>query len=122
MIRRPPRSTLFPYTPLFRSWYAVCILGGAILAAWFGARRVERHGYDPEHAWNLLAFGLITAIAVARAWYVFFEWPRFQGQSLLYIINPATGGIAIHGGILGAVAATWVYTRINRLRFLEWAD
>src|SRR3712207_8898716 len=78
MIRRPPRSTLFPYTPLFRSWYAVCILGGAILAAWFGARRVERHGYNPEHAWNLLAVGLITAIAFARAWYVFFEWPRSE--------------------------------------------
>src|SRR2546430_16854430 len=23
MIRRPPRSTLFPYTPLFRSWVGV---------------------------------------------------------------------------------------------------
>src|SRR3712207_8583214 len=23
MIRRPPRSTLFPYTTLFRSWYPV---------------------------------------------------------------------------------------------------
>src|SRR3712207_6710239 len=23
MIRRPPRSTLFPYTTLFRSWYTV---------------------------------------------------------------------------------------------------
>lgn len=103
-------------------WYAVCILGGALLAAWFGARRAERRGYNPEHAWNLLAFGLITAIAFARAWYVFFEWPRFRGQPLLYIINPATGGIAIHGGILGAALATLVYTRLNRLSFLEWAD
>src|SRR2546429_7176016 len=25
MIRRPPRSTLFPYTTLFRSWGAACI-------------------------------------------------------------------------------------------------
>src|SRR5258708_16665506 len=24
MIRRPPRSTLFPYTTLFRSWAATC--------------------------------------------------------------------------------------------------
>src|SRR2546430_8385573 len=24
MIRRPPRSTLFPYTTLFRSWTACC--------------------------------------------------------------------------------------------------
>src|SRR3712207_7427015 len=31
MIRRPPRSTLFPYTTLFRSWragfYNMCFLG-----------------------------------------------------------------------------------------------
>lgn len=103
-------------------WYAVCILGGALLAAWFGARRAERRGHNPEHAWNILAVGLIVAIAFARAWYVIFEWPRFQGQSLLYIINPATGGIAIHGGILGALLATWGYTRLNGLNFLEWAD
>src|SRR5256885_11575044 len=28
MIRRPPRSTLFPYTPLFRSYYVVLVLLG----------------------------------------------------------------------------------------------
>src|SRR2546430_12089322 len=27
MIRRPPRSTLFPYTTLFRSFLDVCLLG-----------------------------------------------------------------------------------------------
>src|SRR3712207_8639615 len=37
MIRRPPRSTLFPYTTLFRSRYVPAYvaaqLGGAVLAA-----------------------------------------------------------------------------------------
>jgi phosphatidylglycerol:prolipoprotein diacylglycerol transferase len=103
-------------------WYAVCILGGALIATWFGARRAARRGYDPEHAWNLLAIGLITSIACARAWYVFFEWPSFRGKPLLYIINPATGGIAIHGAILGAIIGAWIYTRYNRLNFLEWLD
>src|SRR3712207_8021816 len=38
MIRRPPRSTLFPYTTLFRSYYGVMIsgflggIGGAVYA------------------------------------------------------------------------------------------
>src|SRR3712207_8674365 len=34
MIRRPPRSTLFPYTTLFRSGYlldAPCLMGGEVL-------------------------------------------------------------------------------------------
>ena len=103
-------------------WYAICILGGALLAAWFGARRAARRGHDPEHVWNILAVGLVSAIAFARAWYVFFEWPNFRDKPLLYIINPATGGIAIHGAILGGLLAIWVYTRIYHLDFLEWAD
>src|SRR5256886_17234833 len=42
MIRRPPRSTLFPYTTLFRSWPAVAeeaiIARDALLAEHVGAR------------------------------------------------------------------------------------
>ena len=113
-------------------WYAVCILGGAILAAWFGARRVAARGYDPEHAWNLLAFGLIVSIACARAWYVWFEWERFEQQRENYastwrwllfdVMNPATGGIAIQGAIVGALLGTLIYARMNRLDFLRWID
>src|SRR6266542_2540319 len=35
MIRRPPRSTLFPYTTLFRS---LCVLGSTATECAFGAR------------------------------------------------------------------------------------
>src|SRR3712207_8037170 len=52
MIRRPPRSTLFPYTTLFRSGGLVVLAGHALFAvdlvreevegAGIGARTVER--------------------------------------------------------------------------------
>jgi phosphatidylglycerol:prolipoprotein diacylglycerol transferase len=113
-------------------WYAVCILGGAVLAAWFGARRAERRGHNPDHAWNLLALGLVTSIACARAWYVFNEWPRFEAARASYdstwrwllfeVISPAGGGIAIQGAIVGAVLGCYIYTRRNGLNFLEWLD
>src|SRR5437870_7602806 len=51
MIRRPPRSTLFPYTTLFRSREGenfVCVsdyLQGTTLAAWVG-----QHGPMPPDA------------------------------------------------------------------------
>src|SRR3712207_8763587 len=32
MIRRPPRSTLFPYTTLFRSWSLLVLLSGGARA------------------------------------------------------------------------------------------
>src|SRR2546422_7515822 len=40
MIRRPPRSTLFPYTTLFRS-RAEVVMGE-------GVRRIDTHGMTPE--------------------------------------------------------------------------
>src|SRR2546430_8358510 len=36
MIRRPPRSTLFPYTTLFRSYWTLTAAGLGILAPGFG--------------------------------------------------------------------------------------
>src|SRR5438552_10331195 len=33
MIRRPPRSTLFPYTTLFRSWQRVLLAGSELVSS-----------------------------------------------------------------------------------------
>src|SRR3712207_8149060 len=49
MIRRPPRSTLFPYTTLFRSVVRgapPAHLGAAAQRAQAGARRVEQHAVE----------------------------------------------------------------------------
>src|SRR5438105_8118234 len=47
MIRRPPRSTLFPYTTLFRSKYLVPLIplamAGALLAPGMERARSEEH-------------------------------------------------------------------------------
>jgi phosphatidylglycerol:prolipoprotein diacylglycerol transferase len=120
---------LFGFLSIY--WYAVFILGGAMLAAWFGARRVILRGYNPDHAWNILALGLVTGIAAARAWYVFNEWGRFaraRGEYdsiwgwLLFVINPQTGGLAIQGGIVGALLGCVLYTLWNKLDPLVWID
>jgi len=114
-------TTLFGW-PLVVRWYGVIIISGALLAAWICARRAERRGYNADHIWNHLVLALIVSIACARAYYVTFEWHRFAGRPLLEIINPATGGIAIHGAIIGAVLSTLFYTWRNALPFWTWAD
>src|SRR3712207_7589738 len=46
MIRRPPRSTLFPYTTLFRSDPVACaaLAGGAQVPAFFVRKEKKEHG------------------------------------------------------------------------------
>src|SRR2546429_1822335 len=54
MIRRPPRSTLFPYTTLFRSLF---VLSGVALFSGGNLSPGERE--DRGNRWVLAAFGLI---------------------------------------------------------------
>src|SRR3989442_10029814 len=50
MIRRPPRSTLFPYTTLFRSSPRVTAPSGAWCSGSMSKTAVSRGGpMDPEH-------------------------------------------------------------------------
>src|SRR2546430_17660466 len=60
MIRRPPRSTLFPYTTLFRSWlgsipeiFAGCAVAGQYRRSSRAVRAVERRGRSEEHTSEL---------------------------------------------------------------------
>src|SRR3712207_7400415 len=51
MIRRPPRSTLFPYTTLFRSHVDAIVLVGEGTAGEALAREAEARSTPVLHAW-----------------------------------------------------------------------
>jgi phosphatidylglycerol:prolipoprotein diacylglycerol transferase len=123
---RPPDDPFLINTqifgfPLVVRWYGVLIVGGAMVAGWLAARRAERRGYDPEHIWNLLLLGMVFGIIGARLYYVVFEWDQFRGD-IFKIINTTTGGLAIHGALIGAIAAALIYTRWKKLPFIEFLD
>lgn len=123
----PPTGPFLINTELFGfpvqvRWYGVLIVGGALLAGWFAARRAQARGIDPEHVWNQLMLGMIMGILGARLYYVAFEWPRFAGQPLWAILDPRTGGLAIHGALIGAILSALIYARWNKLPFLQWLD
>src|SRR2546430_7776809 len=67
MIRRPPRSTLFPYTTLFRSLAIICGLLALFVAKLWPSASLEDIAAPPSEAGNLLSWiiGLPLAGAVA---------------------------------------------------------
>src|SRR3712207_8253453 len=73
MIRRPPRSTLFPYTTLFRSFQFVT-----------GFRR-RRPGWHRVAGRLLIACGLL--VGLSGLWMtLFYPWPDGDGE-LLYALR-----------------------------------
>src|SRR2546430_16326898 len=98
MIRRPPRSTLFPYTTLFRSRSYVIYIG--LLAAFWGASymfiKVADRAFAPATMIMLrLALAsslLLVVLAAQRGWRVTLDDMRRLGL----------GGFGL-GGVNGAL-------------------
>src|SRR3989441_6366860 len=78
MIRRPPRSTLFPYTTLFRSLERVLEQGVRCGVA--GVHVVHRGGGDAEHARR--SAGRLGMLLEQVGWHVLDELARHGGRSL----------------------------------------
>ena len=65
--------------------------------------------------------GILSAIVGARLYFVAFQWDYYS-QDLMKIFNLREGGLAIYGGILGAILAVFIYTRIKNLKLGPIAD
>jgi phosphatidylglycerol---prolipoprotein diacylglyceryl transferase len=84
-------------------------------------QRVKARGEDPEHLTNIFIYGLISGLIGARLFYVLFNLSGYLA-SPGEIIAIWQGGLSIHGGLTGAIAATVIYTRRNAINFWSWSD
>jgi len=80
MIRRPPRSTLFPYTTLFRSNKSATYQQYAKLMSWVDRARklgVRTNADTPDQVQNAVAFGA-QGIGLCRTEHMFFGGDRID--------------------------------------------
>src|SRR2546430_4957170 len=92
MIRRPPRSTLFPYTTLFRSMVARDILLAELTGAHVhiahlstaGAVRSEEHTSELQSQSNLVCRLLLEKKNASHA-----QWPLWLAVEPMLIVTAA---------------------------------
>ncbi|MBO5867655.1 MAG: prolipoprotein diacylglyceryl transferase [Oscillospiraceae bacterium] len=109
----PPKG--FTLGPLDIRFYGVIIALGLILAVVYGLKRKEQFGLTEDSLLNGVLMIVPIAIIFARAYYCIFSWEEFAHDpiSVLYIWN---GGIAIYGGVIGAVFGVWLYCKLAKLK------
>ena len=96
----------------------------AILVGYFLVKsEVKRRDMDltPDDVMNFIFWVVLGGVIGARIYYVVFNW-EYYWPDLREIVAIWHGGLAIHGGILGGLAAGFVYTRRKRIPFLRGAD
>ncbi len=107
--------------PLTIYWYGVIIAFGAILGLWLATRESVRRGLPKETFVDLVLYAIPIAILSARAYYVIFQWDYYS-QNPGDIIKIWEGGIAIHGGLIGAILTGYVFAKKRGISFWKLAD
>ena len=115
----PPRA--LELGPVTIYYYGMIIAVGLMLAVWYCSRRVKEFGLTEDNLFDGLILVLPIAIVCARAYYCVFSWDEFADNpiSVFYIWN---GGIAIYGGVLGAIFGMWIFSKWKKLKLTAVLD
>lgn len=102
-------------------WYGIIIALAFLLAVLLAIKSCRKYELTTDNILDLVLFAAPTAIVFARLFYVVFSWDQYK-DNLVNIIRTRDGGLAIYGGVLGALLVAWLYAGKNKLSFLHLAD
>lgn len=105
-------------------WYGIMYLIGFVLGWLLGRYRAGRphSGWTKHQVDDLLTWTMLGAIIGGRLGYVLFYDLAAYIHNPLEILKIWHGGMSFHGGLLGVVAAFWLYGRSSGRPFLQISD
>ncbi len=103
------------------AYYGMIIATGMICGALIAYYEAKRTGQNVDNYIDYTLIGIISAILGARIYYVIFQW-SYYSENLDQIINLRGGGLAIYGGVIAAIFALYIFTKIKKLNFLKLTD
>jgi len=111
----------FDIGPLSIRWYGVVIAVGMLLAVVYACRRCKQFGIKEDDLIDGVLWIVPFAILCARAYYCVFSWDQYRDDpiSVFYIWK---GGLAIYGGVLGAVIGVAILCKVKKIKIPALLD
>lgn len=114
--------------PLAVHWYGLMYVLGFLSVYVLWLYRIKTYPQFAESTWNsellsdLIFYGALGAVVGGRLGYVLFYKPGEYFSQPLNIIFVNEGGMSFHGGLVGVVAALYLFSRKVKLSFWQVAD
>ena len=102
-------------------WYGLIIATGLMLAILYAYKTAPRFQLNFSKLMNCVFVGLVTGIIGARLYFCIFKWDYYFTHPIeIFYIHE--GGLAIYGGIIGALAGGLIVAKVQKMRFLPILD
>ncbi len=98
-------------------WYGFLIAVGIVLALIYGFKKMKKVGIDPDRATDAVIGGFFGAIIGARLYYII-----FSDTPITKFFDFRDGGLAIYGGVIGAILVGGYITKRKKLRLMTMLD
>ena len=96
------------------AYYGVIILIGVIAGSKVAFWEAKKTGQEEEMYFDFAFFAVLFSIIGARIYYVVFDWELYK-ENIWQIFNFRAGGLAIYGGIIGAILTLLVLAKKRKV-------
>ena len=114
LVMNPGRS--ISIGPLTVHYYGAIIAFGLILGVLYACRRSKEFGLKEDDLIDGVLWVTPFAIICARAYYVIFRWAEEYAANPISALYIWQGGLAIYGGVIGAVVGITVFCKIRKIK------
>ncbi|MCO4799475.1 MAG: prolipoprotein diacylglyceryl transferase [Colwelliaceae bacterium] len=108
--------------PITIHWYGALFASSIFAGLYFMKWVFQQENQNVESLDNLLIYVVIGIIVGARLGHCFFYDPGYYFSNPMKILAIWEGGLASHGGGLGAIIGTYFYTKKNPFKFIWLLD
>ena len=114
LVMNPGRS--ISIGPLTVHYYGAIIAFGLILGVLYACRRSKAFGLKEDDLIDGVLWVTPFAILCARAYYVIFRWAEEYADNPISALYIWQGGLAIYGGVIGAVIGILVFCKCRKIK------
>ena len=110
-------------------WYSIAYIAGIILGWMYAIKIIKeiarKHNFTPFKPADfddLIIYLILGIILGGRLGYVIFYNFEYYSKNLFEILKLWEGGMSFHGGLLGVIIATIIFSKIKRINFFYFTD
>ena len=111
-------------------WYSLAYILGIALGWIYGIRIIKymaKNKYDftpikPAQFEDLIIYLIIGIVLGGRLGYIIFYNFEYYNQNPSEILKIWQGGMSFHGGLIGVVIATFIFSKITKTNFFKFSD